>query len=93
MFIFGKNFTTSPTVNVNSVPVITKQYTMNYFDPGENSNKVWIGMAFDNGLFETKFGRVRDGANLVKKEKKFASKIEAERELEKKTAGKATERL
>jgi poly [ADP-ribose] polymerase 2/3/4 len=63
---------------------ITRQYRMNYFDPGENSNKVWIGMAYSDGRFETRFGRVRDEANLVSKEKKFASQGEAENELERK---------
>lgn len=57
---------------------------MNYFDPAENSNKVWMASAYDDGLFETKFGRVRDGAKLVKKQKRFAGRFEAEREIEKK---------
>lgn len=63
---------------------ITKQYKMNYFDPSENSNKVWIGMAFEDGGFETRFGRVRDGANLASKRKTFDSKFEAGYELERK---------
>lgn len=63
---------------------VTLQYRMNYFDPGENSNKVWIGMAYSDGRFETRFGRVRDEANLVSKEKKFASQGAAEQELERK---------
>jgi len=50
---------------------------MNYFDPGENSNKVWIGIAYSDGRFETRFGRVRDEANLVSKEKKFPSQTVA----------------
>lgn len=90
-FFFGS----SQSGNKNNVPQtagkpasgalqIVKQYRMNYFDPGENSNKVWIGAAYSDGLFETRFGRVRDGANLAKKQKKFASKTEAERELERK---------
>lgn len=57
---------------------------MNYFDPAENSNKVWIGIAYSDGKFETRFGRVRDEANLVSKEKKFATQAEAEAELERK---------
>ena len=57
---------------------------MNYFDPGENSNKVWIGMAYSDGKFETRFGRVRDEATLVSKEKKFATQADAENELERK---------
>lgn len=81
---FGKSQPNQTINSIKTTPVITKQYTMNYFDPGENSNKVWMGMAYDDGLFETKFGRVRDGANLVKKQKQFSSKIEAEHELERK---------
>lgn len=57
---------------------------MNYFDPAENSNKVWIGIAFDDGLFETRFGRVREGANLATKQKRFSSLSAALVELEKK---------
>lgn len=63
---------------------ITKQYKMNKFDPSINSNKVWIGMAFEDGSFETRFGRVRDGANLASKRKTLPSATEAEYELEKK---------
>ena len=63
---------------------ITRQYRMNYFDPGENSNKVWIGIAYSDGSFETRFGRVRDEANLVSSNKKFASQSAAENELERK---------
>jgi poly [ADP-ribose] polymerase len=83
-FFFGKSQSNGNSNGGKTAPNITKQYTMNYFDPGENSNKVWMGIAYDTGLFETKFGRVRDGANLVKKQKQFASKTEAEAELEKK---------
>lgn len=83
-FFLGKNQSGGNSNSAKTTPVVTKQYTMNYFDPGENSNKVWMGMAYDNGLVETRFGRVRDSANLVKKQKQFGSKIEAERELEKK---------
>ena len=67
-----------------AVSNIVRQYRMNYFDPGENSNKVWIGMAYSDGRFETRFGRVRDEANLVSKEKKFATQAAAEQELERK---------
>jgi poly [ADP-ribose] polymerase 2/3/4 len=81
---FGKSQSNQTTNKGKTTPSVTKQYTMNYFDPGENSNKVWMAMAYDNGLFETKFGRVRDVANLVKKQKQFSSKTEAEYELEKK---------
>jgi len=63
---------------------ITRQYRMNYFDPGENSNKVWIGIAYSDGSFETRFGRVRDEANLVSSNKKFALQSAAENELERK---------
>jgi poly [ADP-ribose] polymerase len=64
--------------------VITRQYRMNYFDPAENSNKVWIGIAYSDGGFETRFGRVRDEANLASKKKKFANQFAAEHELERK---------
>src|SRR6185295_6834234 len=63
---------------------VTRQYRMNYFDPGENSNKVWIGIAYSDGSFETRFGRVRDEANLASSRKKFASQMAAENELERK---------
>jgi poly [ADP-ribose] polymerase 2/3/4 len=63
---------------------VTRQYRMNYFDPGENSNKVWIGIAYSDGSFETRFGRVRDEANLVSSRKSFASQTAAENELERK---------
>lgn len=63
---------------------ISRQYRMNYFDPAENSNKVWIGIAYSDGGFETRFGRVRDEANLVSKQKQFQSQAEAEAELERK---------
>ncbi len=63
---------------------VTRQYRMNYFDPGENSNKVWIGLAYSDGKFETRFGRVRDEATLVSKEKNFATQADAEHELERK---------
>ncbi len=63
---------------------IVKQYTLNYFDPAVNSNKVWIGIAYDDGTFETRFGRVREGSNLATNEKKLWSKDAAVSELEKK---------
>lgn len=63
---------------------VTREYRMNYFDPNENSNKVWIGIAYSDGSFETKFGRVRDEANLVSSPKKFANQAAAEHELERK---------
>jgi poly [ADP-ribose] polymerase len=63
---------------------ITRQYRMNYFDPAENSNKVWIGIAYSDGSFETQFGRVRDGSNLACKKKKFTTQSAAENELERK---------
>ncbi len=67
---------------------ILKQYTLNFFDPACNSNKVWIGTAFEDGAFETKFGRVRDGANLAAKRKTFSSSTAALAELERKTGEK-----
>jgi poly [ADP-ribose] polymerase len=63
---------------------VTRQYRMNYFDPGENSNKVWIGIAYSDGSFETRFGRVRDEAKLVSSHKKFPTQTAAENELERK---------
>lgn len=57
---------------------------MNYFDPAENSNKVWIAIAFDDGIFEVRFGRVREGANLAVKRKQFSSESSAIAELERK---------
>ena len=57
---------------------------MNYFDPAENSNKVWIGLVFDDGMFEARFGRVREGANLASKQKRFSSEAFAIVELERK---------
>ena len=74
----------SSASNGNPASTVTRQYRMNYFDPGENSNKVWIGIAYSDGRFETRFGRVRDEANLVSKEKKFPSQAVAENELERK---------
>ncbi len=72
------------TANTAAPGAITRQYRMNYFDPGENSNKVWIGIAYSDGSFETRFGRVRDEANLVSSRKNFASQYDAENELERK---------
>lgn len=61
---------------------------MNYFDIAENSNKVWIGLAFDDGKFETRFGRVREGSKLAVKSKQFSSTSFALAELERKHAEK-----
>jgi len=61
---------------------------MNFFDITANSNKVWIGLAFDDGLFETRFGRVREGANLAVNRKQFSSASAAIVELERKHAEK-----
>jgi poly [ADP-ribose] polymerase len=63
---------------------IAKQHKMNYFDVAENSNKVWIGIAYADGTFETRFGRVREGANLQTKIKRFGSESAALCELERK---------
>jgi len=63
---------------------IARQYRMNYFDPAENSNKVWIGIAYANGGFETRFGRVRDEANLNSSTKQFRDEHAALQELERK---------
>ena len=61
---------------------IIRRYKLNYFDPGVNSNKVWIGFAHSDGTFETRFGRVRDGSRLASKTKKLSSATAAENELE-----------
>lgn len=61
---------------------IAKQYKMNYFDPAENSNKVWIGTAYTDGRFETRYGRVREGARLAETVKQLDSEFEAARRLE-----------
>jgi predicted DNA-binding WGR domain protein len=64
---------------------IVKTYKMNFFDTKENSNKVWIGMAYANGRFETRFGRVRHGANLqTSPPKDFGSESSAVYYLEQK---------
>ena len=65
-------------------PTAAREYRMNYFDPAENSNKVWIGIAYSDGSFETRFGRVRDEANLASSKKKFPTQTAAEHELERK---------
>lgn len=82
--LFGQRPSTPPVADLTVTGKVTCQYTMNYFDPDENSNKVWIGMAYDSGFFVTRFGRVRDSANLAQKVKKFESGTRAEAELEKK---------
>lgn len=63
---------------------VAQKYTLNYFDPEYNSNKVWIGIAYTDGQFETRFGRVRDGANLASKAKKLSSASAALAMLEQK---------
>jgi poly [ADP-ribose] polymerase 2/3/4 len=67
---------------------IAKQYKMNFFDANANSNKVWIGIAYQNGLFEARYGRVRDGANLAASAKTFSSEAAAIAELERKRGEK-----
>lgn len=75
----------SSTVAVTSSSgTVVKQYRMNYFDPDENSNKVWIGIAYSHGGFETRFGRVRDEANLHSSTKRFSDQSAALQELERK---------
>src|SRR5260221_12240342 len=81
---FLSRFLSDKTPPSVAASTITRQYRMNYFDPGENSNKVWIGIAYSDGKFETRFGRVRDESNLVSKEKKFPTQVAAEHELERK---------
>ncbi len=67
---------------------ITKKYQLNLFDPSVNSNKVWIGEAFENGDFTTRYGRVREGANLAVSTKNLGSQRIAEAALESKRAEK-----
>lgn len=61
---------------------IVKEYKMNYFDPAENSNKVWIGTAYADGTFETRYGRIREQAKLLSSRKQMNSGFAAERQLE-----------
>jgi poly [ADP-ribose] polymerase 2/3/4 len=63
-------------------------YTLNYFDPTLNSNKVWIGKALADGTFQTEYGRVREGSKLAQSIKKFESMARAIHELEKKKTEK-----
>ena len=62
---------------------LLKQYQLNYFDPAENSNKVWIGKAFADGTYEVRFGRVRENQmGMMGKPKKLSSGAAALAELE-----------
>lgn len=61
---------------------IVKKYQMNYFDPTSNSNKVWIGIAYEDGTFETKWGRIGEGRQLAGKVKSYGSSIWAVNQLE-----------
>lgn len=64
---------------------IEKEYKLNYFDPAENSNKVWRGIAYQDGTFRTEFGRVRDGGlGMMNREKKLPSAAAAVSLLESK---------
>lgn len=68
---------------------ITKQYQLNYFDPGENSNKVWIGKAFADGTYRVEFGRVRSGGlGMMNREKNIGSESAALAKLERDRADK-----
>lgn len=68
---------------------IEKQYQLNKFDPIENNNKFWIGIAYSDGNFEVKFGRVReDGAGKMGKTKSYGSASSAVAELERKRTEK-----
>lgn len=71
-------------INMTTNSTIRKQYTLNFFEPGANSNKVWKGLAYEDGTFETRFGRVRDGANLMSSVKRLSSGAAAESMLESK---------
>lgn len=61
---------------------ITKKYQMNLFDPNANSNKVWIGLAYTDGKFETRYGRVRESAKFASTVKQLSSAFSAETLLE-----------
>jgi poly [ADP-ribose] polymerase len=89
--LFGKELPDTPAAPDGPLKATGKvicRYTLNYFDPDENSNKVWIGVAYDSGFFETRFGRVRDSASLASRVKKFGSRAGAEAELERKRSEK-----
>lgn len=82
--LFGSDKNSVIATPASGPSTVVKEYRMNYFDPAENSNKVWIGIAYSDGKFETRFGRVRDEAKLASKQKQFATQNEAEAELERK---------
>jgi poly [ADP-ribose] polymerase 2/3/4 len=63
---------------------VTKRYKLNYFDIDRNSNKVWEGIAYSDGTFKSRWGRVVEGANLASNEKNLGSSSAAETELENK---------
>lgn len=67
---------------------IIKQYQLNKFDPTVNSNKVWHGIAYSDGTFETRYGRIRTDANLAASRKTYYSSTEAANALERKRAEK-----
>lgn len=70
------------------MPTILKEYKLNYFDALENSNKVWMGRAFDDGTYQAQYGRVREGTKLAQSNKQFKSISAALSELEKKRVEK-----
>lgn len=82
--LFGTDKNAVVATPASAPSTVVKEYRMNYFDPAENSNKVWIGIAYSDGKFETRFGRVRDEAKLMSKQKQFATQYDAEAELERK---------
>jgi predicted DNA-binding WGR domain protein len=45
---------------------------LNYFDVRENSNKVWIGEIYADGLFVAQWGRVRNDTKLQTNSKQFS---------------------
>lgn len=63
---------------------VTKRYKLNYFDIERNSNKVWEGIAYSDGTFESRWGRVVEGAHLARNIKTLGSAFSAECELESK---------
>jgi poly [ADP-ribose] polymerase 2/3/4 len=58
-----------------------EKIVLNYFDVRENSNKVWIGEIYADGLFVAQWGRVRSDAKLQTKSKQFKSVDAARNEL------------
>jgi poly [ADP-ribose] polymerase len=72
------------TTSIDSQKEPLDKIVLNYFDVRENSNKVWIGEIYADGLFVAQWGRVRSDTKLQTKSKQFKSVDVARYELEKK---------